>query len=257
MRKTKKDLEKEGIKYQISNNGNRWFGIRVCPKCSTKIEQTALQKCVLIRNLRKLEDSLCLKCSKSRENNPFFGKSHSAETKLKVSKSRTGQGCGQNNAMANPIYRNKVSLALKEKYKSGKLDFLRAIQSKNAIENQANGKLKTAPVSSTEKELIKIFEDLGYIVISQFNIGSLRYDLLLKDKNILIEYNGDYWHCNPSVYHPGYFHKKKQLTALEIWDHDTKKKEIAEKNGYKLFIIWEKDFKFCKENEINKIKENL
>lgn len=257
MRRTQKELEVETKKYSLLEDKGRWFGIRICPECKIEIKQTALEKATLLRNIRKLNSAPCLSCSKKGENNPFFGRTHSKKSKNKNSNSRKGKGCGINNSMANPEYRNRVSVALKEKYKSGDLDFLKEIQRKNALKNQANGKLQTAPISSAEKELKIIFEDLGYKVISQFNIGSLKYDLFIEDKNILIEYNGDYWHCNPAIYHPGYFHKKKQLTAKQIWEHDARKKEIAEKKGYKLFIIWEKDFMFYKENEINKIKNHL
>jgi len=259
MKRTEKELQSEMIKYKVYQENSKWFGIRYCPDCKKEINQTALERGILLRNIRNadIKNITCLQCSKSGENNPFYGKIHSIKSNQKISKNRLGKACGENNSMANPIHRKSVSDALKEKYKSGDLDFLKKIQSDNALKNQANGKLKTAPVSSAEIEIKKILEDIGYIVESQFNIGSLRYDLFIKDKNVLIEYNGDYWHCNPNIYKPDYFHKKKQLLAKDIWGHDLKKKEISEKNGYKLFIIWEKDFKFNKEIEINKIINKL
>lgn len=47
------------------------------------------------------------------------------------------------------------------------------------------------------------------------------------------------------------------MFAWQLWEQDKLKKELAEKNGYKLFIIWERDFMFNKEIEINKIINNL
>ena len=159
--------------------------------------------------------------------------------------------------MSNPKYRKRVSTALKKKYDNGELDFLKKIQSENAIKNQANGKLKYAPISNAEKEFRKVLEDLGHKTQPQFGIGSLRYDILLVDFNILIEYNGDYWHYNPNKYEKDYFNKKKRMFAWELWKHDKRKKELSEENGYKLFTIWESDYKFNKQIEINKIIRNL
>jgi len=255
MRRTEKELQKEIIEYKVYQDNDKWIGYRICPDCKRDIIHSSLEKCILLRNIRNLKkrNAPCSSCGKIGKRNPFYEKKHSEKTKLQVSKSRTGKACGEYNSMANPEHRKKVSIALKKKYESGELDFLKKIQSENAIKNQSNGKLKTAPISIPEKELKEIFENLGYQIESQFKIGSLRYDLFIKEKNILIEYNGDYWHCNPNLYEKNYLHKKKKLYAYEIWNNDLYKKELAEKKGHKLFIIWEKDYKFNKNEEINKI----
>ena len=38
-------------------------------------------------------------------------------------------------------------------------------------------------------------------------------DVFIPVKNIAIEYNGDYWHCNPEKYSSEYFHKKKIIAG--------------------------------------------
>lgn len=58
----------------------------------------------------------------------------------------------------------------------------------------------------------------------------------------IIEFNGDYWHCNPSLYSKDYINKRIGKTAEEIWEYDKVKKDCAEKYGYKLLTIWESDF---------------
>lgn len=259
MRRTQIQLAEEAKKYKIHKESDKWFGIRICQKCKKQIKQTALDKSILLRNIRNADKKniMCLACSKSGENNPFFGKNHTEDSNKQISKNRTGKGCGLKNPMSNPIHRNSVSKALKKKYRSGDLDFLKKIQSDNAIKNQANGKLKTAPISSAEKEIKKILEDKGFKITAQFNIGSLKYDLLINDKNVLIEYNGDYWHCNPRKYKATDYNFKKSMTAKEIWEHDEKKAVLAKEKGYKLFIIWEMDFILNKQKEINKIINQL
>lgn len=75
-----------------------------------------------------------------------------------------------------------------------------------------------------------------------------------KINNCLIEFNGDYWHCNPLVYESTFFNQNKRSYAKEIWEYDARKKECAEKQGYKVFTIWEKDWR---ENKQKVIKECL
>jgi len=59
----------------------------------------------------------------------------------------------------------------------------------------------------------------------------------------LIEYNGDYWHCNPLLYEPDYFHDLLDMTAKEKWDNDSKKISFAKDKGYKVLVVWERDYK--------------
>lgn len=47
------------------------------------------------------------------------------------------------------------------------------------------------------------------------------------------------------------------MFAWQLWEQDRRKKELAEKNGYKLFIIWEADYKFNKDKEINNLISQL
>lgn len=259
MRRTKEQLAQEMIKYRVYQENNRWYGLRICPECKKEILHEAKESYLILRNIRNTEkiNSLCDSCCRKGVKNPFFSKIHSEKSKKQNSNSRTGKACGLENAMANPIHRKSVSNSLKEKYKNGELDYLKKIQSDNAIKNQANGKLKTAPISKAEKEIKNILEAKGFNVTSQFNIGSLKYDLFILEKNALIEYNGDYWHCNPKKYKETDYNFKKNMSAKEIWERDEKKAVLAKEKGYKLFIIWEMDFILNKEKEINKILNQL
>ena len=68
----------------------------------------------------------------------------------------------------------------------------------------------------------------------------------------IIEYNGDYWHCNPKTYESNYYHKLKKEYAKDIWKYDNIKINYFKKLGYDVLIIWEKDFK---QNSDNIIKQ--
>ena len=106
-------------------------------------------------------------------------------------------------------------------------------------------------------------EDEKFIKVKN---GKYFGDILLKEFDIIIECNGDYWHCNPNIYNENYFHKKIRKTAKEIWEKDLIKRKIITKSGYIVIVIWEYDWnnnddffntlKLNIENEIRKNKKN-
>lgn len=236
---------------------NKWHDTRNCPNCGDIIHYSSDKKYILIRSLKNAnrERRPCAHCANSGENNGFHGKLHSQKTKEQVSNSRKGKAMGVKNAMNSLENRRRVSESLKQKYQSGELDFLKKIQSETAKQSHAQGKIKTFPVSGPEKKLKKILKSIFLQVTPQFNIGSLKYDFYIKDKNLLIEFNGDYWHCNPTKYLPDYFHTIKGMTAKELWKKDNQKTKIAKDNGYKIITIWEDDFNKQREKEIQKITQ--
>jgi G:T-mismatch repair DNA endonuclease (very short patch repair protein) len=69
------------------------------------------------------------------------------------------------------------------------------------------------------------------------------YPLYIPKLNLVIEYNGDYWHCNPEKYSSDYFHQVKQKTAQELWDYDRNKVDLIIRNGYNLEVVWESQLK--------------
>ena len=82
----------------------------------------------------------------------------------------------------------------------------------------------------------------------------------LKTKKI-IEFHGDFWHCNPKLYNYSYFHPKLKKTAQEIWNQQEIKNNIAKNMGFEVLEIWEYDIthnfdKFLK-IAINFIGENV
>lgn len=76
-------------------------------------------------------------------------------------------------------------------------------------------------------------------------------------KNKIIEFQGDYWHCNPNLYDKDFYNKVKQKTAQEIWNYDNIKKECAEYYKYDILYIWEYDYYQNREEVINKCIEFL
>jgi hypothetical protein len=69
-----------------------------------------------------------------------------------------------------------------------------------------------------------------------------KYDFAYKNK--IIEFNGDYWHANPSKYseHTLIRCGKTPHTARYVWDRDRAKIEAARIHGYTVYIIWEEEY---------------
>lgn len=115
-------------------------------------------------------------------------------------------------------------------------------------------KAKSSSVSKMETNILNLIEQkLNITIERQFEIlyEHRIYKFDGKYNDIVIEFNGDYWHCNPLKYESTYFHPTKKIYAQEIWDFDKFKCEIVAKQ-YKKFIIWENEL-----NESDKIIERF
>jgi len=76
------------------------------------------------------------------------------------------------------------------------------------------------------------------------------YDLCFPSINKIIEFNGDYWHCNPRKYSESYYHPQIKLFATQVWDRDNVKLNLATTHGFNVLVIWESDFRKDSETTI-------
>jgi G:T-mismatch repair DNA endonuclease (very short patch repair protein) len=234
------------LKYQF--DGKQYSIERVCPICNQKIKTKSKDKTICCRNhLNKLKGtSLCKSCSlklQTGEGNPFYGKKHTKKTLLKISKSRKGKGTGNNNAMSNPIWRKKSSENLKKKWASGELEETRKLMSEHMKKTIRSGKIKYGVTSKKEKQIIQFLKEHNITSIQSYRVDTKICDIYISSLNLIIEYFGDYWHCNPDKYDENYFNQKKGKTAKQIWDYDKNKIDLIRNFGYNLEVIWENDLK--------------
>lgn len=71
-------------------------------------------------------------------------------------------------------------------------------------------------------------------------------DIYIPSEKKIIEFYGDYWHCNPKKYSPNYYNTQVHLKAKDIWKKDNRRRELLEKNGYQVEVIWENSPKLVK-----------
>lgn len=104
--------------------------------------------------------------------------------------------------------------------------------------------------SKIELRIKNILEKFNLNIKHTFFIGNKNYDFYIKEYNLIIEVNGDFWHANPIYYKPDDIMKfpKKSKIASDIWAKDKLKKELAESLNYNILYIWE--------NEINKYTDD-
>lgn len=94
-------------------------------------------------------------------------------------------------------------------------------------------------ISKIEKKFKIILESCNIQFYEQFYIRETKslYDFKIKGKNILVEVDGDFWHCNPNTKFkkPTTEHQSKNLIKDGI------KNEWCVNNNYKLLRFWESD----------------
>lgn len=81
------------------------------------------------------------------------------------------------------------------------------------------------------------------------------YDLVDTDRNKIIEFHGDYWHCNPKRYSSEFIHSHSGLTAKQIWEKDYLKIKTALDRGFQVKIVWWSDYEQNREKIIQECKE--
>jgi G:T-mismatch repair DNA endonuclease (very short patch repair protein) len=100
-------------------------------------------------------------------------------------------------------------------------------------------------VSKTETEFFNALANIGLRVDTQYILkdDSSKYIFDGHFNNNLIEFNGDYWHCNPEKYKAEYYNPTTKMTAKEHWERDYKKTQSAISSGYRVIVVWEHDYK--------------
>jgi G:T-mismatch repair DNA endonuclease (very short patch repair protein) len=74
-------------------------------------------------------------------------------------------------------------------------------------------------------------------------LRGLEIDILRYSNKKCIEFNGDYWHCNPNKYSSDFKIIQSNKTATEIWESDKNKRILLNSLGYDLLVVWESDWK--------------
>lgn len=93
--------------------------------------------------------------------------------------------------------------------------------------------------SKLEIKFAEVLSKLNINYIQWFYAKEIKgfYDFYLPKYNIIIETDGNFYHCNPIIYTNGPVCK----TQIKNIERDKQKNEWAKNNGFKLLRFWEKD----------------
>ena len=218
----------------------------------------------------------CNKCrDRSGKNNPFYGKKHNKEMLERTQAKRSEIS---KNRWKSQEYRDKViqgiSKPRREGFKQEQSERVkiwyknnpnqRNIRSKKMKESWADGKIEPNINSINESKLEKEFREELKNRLSNRKVRKITirigkhwfYPDVKIDKNILIEFYGNYWHANPKMFKSNdIIHHR--LKAKQIWDTDKKRIKILENNGFIVFIVWQDEYQNNKEKIILNLIKNI
>ena len=165
----------------------------------------------------------------------------------------------------NPEYRNKVIIGI-SKPKHSKFKHEQSIRITKWYEDNPNqrelrsnhmkkswneGKIQPSDTSYNhsigEDNLRNMLKDLYpnlNIYKRTINLNNKWYypDIIINNK-IIIEYFGDYWHMNNTIFNEDDIHPRTKAIAKDVWQKDLERQLIFENNGFKVLYVWESELK--------------
>lgn len=141
--------------------------------------------------------------------NGMHGRTHTQESRAKIREANRRQ-------FSNPANRERHAELTCQQIKDGRT-------------GKAYNKL--------EALVAKMLTAQGIQFEQQFRLGRFLFDFYVPASNTLIEVHGTFWHADPRVY------GDKPLTPIQERNlaNDKRKAERAERDGYKLMVLWEYD----------------
>lgn len=135
----------------------------------------------------------------------------------------------------------------------------RSIKDKRLPPKQKVLKKRTHPDFGTSKAeqsfAVNFLDKLGVRYIWQFKAEEIGrfYDFYLPDYNVIIEWNGSYWHADPRLY------EEKDLNPTQKRSRriDEEKKSWAIMNKIPIYYVWEKDVNEHPDKVMEFLMENL
>lgn len=134
---------------------------------------------------------------------------------------------------------------------------------KHAQKNHSYYSLKSQELFKSLYEYILLFDNNPDIQYAELNKEYSLYDengkikfYDFRYKNIIIEFNGDYWHGNPTIYKENDI-VHSSIMAKQLWEQDQYKKELAEKHNFNILYVWENEYENDKITTIKNILEYI
>lgn len=212
----------DSVKEKAKNTNMSNLGVEY-PMQSNKVKQKSIDTCIKKYGTKSINSSNIVKEKKKQ----VFLKKYGVE-----------------NPFQSETIKNKIKKTNIEKYgvenPSYSEDIVEKIN-KTKYERYGNDMFK---FSTTEKDLVAYIHEIynGKIIENDRTVIGCEMDVYIPEHKLGIEFNGDYWHMNPTIYNENDINPSNQLTAEQIWKRDSSKIEKAKRKGITLVVIWESEW---------------
>lgn len=206
------------------------------------------------RKVQNRETILCLTCGnefdKYKKSKTRYCSDMCAKTSIEKKEKLRKWGLSDKNHWNNLIVQSKVKFTKKERYgdenynnmEKYKETCMQRYDRPYAVElPKAVGKRISNPQRKIYEEVLTEYPDA--LLEHWLRDAQKSVDVYIPSTKTIIEVYGTYWHCDPRKYTSDYYNKSLKLTAQEIWDRDTKRKNFLESLGYTVKVLWESDVK--------------
>lgn len=156
---------------------------------------------------------------------------------------------GVENIMQLPEFINKISDTKLRKYGDPNYNNLEknmetCMQRYGIAYGVLKAKSNGIGISKPQQRLYDLIKEKYPNAVLEYYIPELKIsaDIYIPEKNLIVEFFGDYWHCNPAKYSGDYYHRYIHLSASDIWEKDKVRENNIKELGYDFQIIWESDF---------------
>jgi very-short-patch-repair endonuclease len=224
-----------------------WYDKRIleveyeCKKCVLLYKNPMYNPTVKVRHseiVKSEEYREKLKNACSGEKNGFYGKSHNRES-VDVIIQKNKIWFGNLTERDRNSIRKKMSDGQKKSMKNNPSHY-RKIKSKAARVSHIS-QFYNKKMNKIETKVYDYVKSINSSVKFSVMLASYQFDFGIKDKKILIEVDGDYWHGNPKYYNKDGSGGLKVLNGVQLAkiSKDEEKMKWATSRGFTVLRIWE------------------
>jgi len=172
------------------------------------------------------------------EKNGFYGKTHTKET-MDVIKEKIETYWETMSDEVRDEWSRRASLREQRRMKKDPIGYRK--QKAQAARISHKSQFENCKMNNIETTVYDYLIDNDIEVTYSVILASYQYDFGIKDKRILIEVDGDYWHGNPKYYNKEGSNGKKKLNEIQLnkIDRDKEKTEWATSRGFTIIRLWE------------------
>jgi hypothetical protein len=87
-----------------------------------------------------------------------------------------------------------------------------------------------------------LYAKYEHLVLRECGSRWYKLDCINPQNNHVVEFQGDFWHANPSFYEASEILYRGK-TSQEIWNEDAERLNFLKKKGYQVLIVWEYDWR--------------